>query len=131
MTNAQAQALARMQAANAALTPAERKARSAKAAAASAAKTKAIGPFPQGGSAKRERDAAPRAPLPVIAWRVTTAWKREDSGTEALVTCDVSAATPRQAIKQGRKLARPQAPADTTWGGLVALVRADALDFAA
>lgn len=39
MTQAQAQALARMQARNAALTPEERKARSAKAAAASAART--------------------------------------------------------------------------------------------
>jgi hypothetical protein len=130
MTQAQASALAKMHAANAALTPEQRKARSE--AANKAAKRKAVGPFPQGAS-RAAQPPAPRTPvdMPVVEYVFTSTWKREDTDVEALVTVPVAERTVRRAIKQGRKLAREQAPEGTTWGGFVGLVRADAvsLDF--
>ena len=127
MTDAQALALAKMHAANAALTPEERKARSAKAAAASRT---AVGPYPQGANRTKVAAARPPVELPLVAWRVTSTWKHGQTGVEALVHTDVSERTVRRALKLARKQARAQAPEGTTWGGLVALVRADSLDFA-
>lgn len=134
MTQAQAQALATMAARNAALTPEERKARSAKAAAASvaaaAARKAAVGPYPQGASRAAQPPAKRAVPdMPVVEYVFTSTWKRPDTGVEALVHVAVSERTVRRALKQGRKLARAQAPEGTSYGGFVALARADSLDF--
>ena len=133
MTQAQAQALATMQARNAALTPEERKARSAKAAAVAAQKAaerKAIGPYPTGAN-RAPQPPAKRvlADMPVVEYVFTSTWKRPDTGVEALVHVAVSERTVRRALKQGRKLARAEAPEGTSYGGFVALARADSLDF--
>jgi hypothetical protein len=122
-----------MQARNQALTPEERKARSAKAAAASAEaakRRKAVGPFPQGANRAPQPPAPQTRDLPVVAYVYTSTWKRPDTGVEALVHTPVEAQTPRRALKLGRRLAAALAPEGTSFGGFVALARADSLDFA-
>lgn len=106
MTQAQAQALAKMRAANAALTPDERKARSAKAAAASAARTAALkaaalagNPAPVAAVSTATTEARAKLPVdaPMRSWRVLLL---TEAGS-AWHVCEAQGM--RRAIKQARK----------------------------
>lgn len=100
MTQAQAQALAKMHAANAALTPEQRKARSVKAAAAS--KARATGtPTP--------KVDAPTAPMPGRVWIVTFAVEHEGKSGQTSVG-GVSAPTIKRAVKAARATLRSVHP---------------------
>lgn len=92
MTQAQAQALAKMHAANAALTPEQRKARSVAAAEASKAR-KAGTPTP--------KVDAPSAPMPNRVWLVSFVVEHEGKrGTHTVE--GVSAPTIKRAVREAR-----------------------------
>lgn len=107
MTASTQAALAKAQAANAALTPEERKARSARAAAASAAAAKARkaaaaqqpAPTPAPGV-----DDADAPDLPIRVWLVTLAIEHE--GVWAAWTCTASAPTVKRAVREARAMRR-------------------------
>lgn len=97
MTQAQASALARMQAANAALTPEQRKARSAAAAAASKAAQQARKKGGGDGDKATSTTKARVAPEQTYAFRVLLL---TDTGTR---WCDVNAGGMQRACRLARK----------------------------
>lgn len=101
MTQAQAQALAKMHAANAALTPEQRKARSAKAAAAAAEKARTVGAAQAGNAGSERPTSTTKArvePEVLVEWDVCLL-----QGADELLWVRVEAAGIRRAMRGASK----------------------------